>query len=128
MKEKTPKGYYQIEYINNIEYAFAVCSVCISRAGSNTLFELMSLKIPCLLIPLPKGISRGDQVLNADYFQRLGLACVLSQNNLTPESLTTAVNSVYSNKSNILNNFKKTPVCDASRQISRIIADAIIPQ
>lgn len=117
------KGYYQFEFMNDIENAFAVASVCITRAGSNTLFELFSLKIPCVLIPLPKGNSRGDQVLNAEYFQRLGLATVLPQNALTSQSLTFAVNSVYANRFNIQRNFEKHPIIDASRQISRIIAD-----
>lgn len=123
LNEKTPKGYYQVEYMNDIEKAFSVASVCVSRAGSNTLFELMSLKIPCVLIPLPKGASRGDQVLNAEYFQKLGLVSVLPQNVLTPLSLTTAINATYSNRFNFNRNFESNPVVDASREISRIIAD-----
>lgn len=122
------KGYYQVEFMNKIENAFCVADVCISRAGSNTLFELMSLKIPCVLIPLPKGISRGDQVLNAKYFQRLGLATVLEQSSLTEQSLITAINSTLSSKSEFNKNFKKTPIIDASRKISRELIDCIKPQ
>lgn len=123
IQEKTPSGYIQTEYISNIENAFAIASVCISRAGSNTVFELMSLKIPCVLIPLPKGASRGDQILNANYFQKLGLAHVLNQEALTAKSLTYAVNAVYANRFNLAHNFEKVKIKDASRQISRIIAD-----
>lgn len=126
LQEKTPKGYFQTEYINKMENAFAVASLCVSRAGANTLFELMSLKIPTILIPLPKGTSRGDQVLNAEYFQRLGLAQVLPQHILTEKSLLLSINSVYANRHNIMQNFQKTPVKDASRQISRLIADIAI--
>ena len=79
-KNINKKGYFQAEYLSNIELAYNICSVCISRAGSNTVFELLALKIPSILIPLPKGTSRGDQVLNAEYFQRLGLVSVLPQN------------------------------------------------
>ncbi len=125
INEKPPKGYYQTEFTDKIENAFAVASVCISRSGSNTLFELLSLKIPCVLIPLPKGNSRGDQILNAEYFQRLGLVNVLPQSVLTPSSLVFAVNSVYTNRYNLSRNFEKFPINDASRQISRIIADYI---
>jgi len=83
----------------------------------------MSLKIPCVLIPLPKGASRGDQILNAAYFQKQGLATVLQQENLSPESLTLAINSIYANRYNLSRNFEKFPVKDASRHISRVIAD-----
>ncbi len=119
------KGYFQAEYMNKIENAFACVSICVSRAGSNTLFELMSLKLPCLLIPLPKGTSRGDQILNASYFQKLGLVGVLPQENLTKESLVFSINSIYSNRYNIQRNFEKYPIKDSSRAISRILADTI---
>ncbi len=126
LTENPPKrGYFQAEFIKKIENAFAAASVCVTRAGSNALFELLSLKLPCVLIPLPKGASRGDQILNAAYFQRLGLASVLPQDALTNESLTFAVNAAYANRFNLLRNFEKHPVKDKSRQISRILADCI---
>ncbi len=118
-------GYYQIEYMSNVEDAFAVASVCISRAGSNSLFELLSLKKPCVIIPLPKGASRGDQILNAEYFQKLGLINVLPQSVLTPQSLTLAVNSTYANRFNIIRNLNKNPIKDVSREISSLIATYI---
>ena len=121
--EKFPSGYFQTEFINKMENAFAAASVCVSRAGSNTLFELMCLKIPTVLIPLPKGNSRGDQVLNANYFQKLALAYVLPQQALSANSLVFSINSIYSNRINLNKNFSKHPIKDASRQISRIIAD-----
>lgn len=120
-----PKGYYQIEYTDKIENAFAVCSVCVSRAGANTLFELLSLKIPCILIPLPKGESRGDQVDNANYFEKLGLVNVLTQENLTPESLAFAINSTYTNRNNIRKNIEKRPIFDASEKIVNILTNYI---
>ena len=117
------KGYFQTEFISNMQNALAICSVCVSRAGANTLFELLSLNIPTLLIPLPKGVSRGDQVENATYFQKLGVVSVLPQNALTKNSLILNVNSTYNGKDTIKKNLSLHPVKDMSRQISRIIAD-----
>lgn len=123
LQEKAPQGYFQAEFVNDIEKAFCIASVCVSRAGSNTLFELMSLKKPCVLIPLPKGASRGDQILNAQYFQKLGLAHVLEQNALTAKSLTFAINAVYSNRHNIARNFQLNPIDNACERISKIIVE-----
>lgn len=123
--KKTPQGYYQVEFLNNMEYAFSVASVCVSRAGSNTVFELMSLKIPCVLIPLPKATSRGDQILNAEYFQKLGLATVLPQESLSKDSLINYVNATYANRYNIARNFDKHPINDASKIIADILCDYI---
>ncbi len=115
-------GYKRYEYLNEIDLAYACADVCVGRSGANSLFEMMSLKLPCVLIPLPKGISRGDQVLNAEYFHRLGLAYLLEQENLTPDSLVYAVTSVYANRTNVRRRFEKNAVADANAAIARIIA------
>lgn len=121
--ELSKKGYFQTEFLSAMEKAFAVASVCVSRAGSNTVFELLSLKIPTLLIPLPKGNSRGDQVENAKYFQKQGLIHLLEQDSLTPESLILNINAVYSNRANLIKNLEKNPVTDQSPRISKILSD-----
>ncbi|MBQ7340088.1 MAG: undecaprenyldiphospho-muramoylpentapeptide beta-N-acetylglucosaminyltransferase [Clostridia bacterium] len=117
------KGYFQTEFINKIQNAFSVCSVAVTRAGANSLFELLCLNIPSLVIPLPKGASRGDQIENADYFLKKGVINLLSQENLTEKSLLLGVLSTYSNKKIIEKNLSSNPIRDCSRKISRIIAD-----
>ena len=117
------KGYKQFEFISNIQDAFAIASVCVTRAGSNTLFDLLSLSIPSVLIPLPKGASRGDQIENTNYFSKLGVVTSLPQENLTEKSLVYSIYSTFSNKDIIKKNLSLHPIRDCSRQISRIIAD-----
>ena len=46
--------------------ALACADFVLSRAGSNALCEFQALKKPMLLVPYPKGASRGDQILNAE--------------------------------------------------------------
>lgn len=123
LKQMKIDGYYQCEYLNDVELAYSICSVAISRSGSNTVFELLARFIPSLLIPLPKGVSRGDQVLNAEYFEKRGLAYVLQQKDVTVNSLPLYVSAIYANRFNIKRNLKATPILDASPMISRIITD-----
>ncbi|RYZ57134.1 MAG: undecaprenyldiphospho-muramoylpentapeptide beta-N-acetylglucosaminyltransferase [Proteobacteria bacterium] len=79
--------YKSFEYINEgLEDIFACSDAVISRAGANSLFELKALKKPMLLIPLEIG-SRGDQVHNAKSFEKQGWAMVLSEKDLSAESL-----------------------------------------
>ncbi len=122
-KEKPLKGYFEVEYMNKIENAFKIASVCVSRAGANTLFELLSLKLPCLLIPLSSSASRGDQIDNAEYFYKKGMVNVLPQKTMTVESLTQSIFTTYNNRINIIINIEKSPIKDCSRKISRIIVD-----
>lgn len=81
-------GYVQYEYVSEgLEDIFAASDLMISRAGSNAIFELLALRLPNLLIPLPLEASRGDQILNARYFEKMGYSDVLMQNDITPEVL-----------------------------------------
>ncbi len=66
----TIPGYRQFEYIKDeMKDLFALADVIISRAGANAICEILALKKPNILIPLPSKASRGDQLLNAKSFE-----------------------------------------------------------
>ena len=70
--------YRQYEYISEeLKDLFAAADVVFSRAGANAICELLALKKPNLLVPLPKEASRGDQLLNADSFEKQGFSMVI---------------------------------------------------
>ena len=86
------KGYCQKEFLSDeMPDALAVADVVLSRAGSNTLSELLALHKPMLLVPYPLGASRGDQIENAKSYARQGLARVLMQEDMTARTLTDAL-------------------------------------
>lgn len=81
-------GYIQFEYVNEeLPDLIACADIVISRAGANSLYELLALQKPHLLIPLSKKASRGDQIANANYFCQQGLSLMLEEEKLTEESL-----------------------------------------
>ena len=114
-------SYYQTEYMNNVELALNACDICVSRAGSNTIFELLALKKPCLLIPLPKNESRGDQILNANYFFERNLVSVLYQENLNRSTYLDAITDLYKNRLLFRKNFLSYPVDDKSPDIAKLL-------
>lgn len=82
-------GYNQFEYVTDeLPHLLAATNFAVSRAGSNAIFELLALKIPMLLIPLSAAQSRGDQILNANYFKSLGLARVLPEEEVPMRSFS----------------------------------------
>lgn len=90
------KGYAQYEYISaELRDLFSISDVVISRAGANAICELLALRKPNILIPLPSKASRGDQLLNADSFEQQGFSYVLHEEDMTNETLLEAVNTVY---------------------------------
>ena len=90
------EGYVQFEYVNKeLRDIFAACSLVISRAGANAICELLALRKPSLLIPLPAASSRGDQILNAKSFEAQGFSMVADEDDLTPFSLVEKVHELY---------------------------------
>ena len=114
-------GYHAIGYTDRIEDYLALCDFALSRGGSGALFELMALKIPTLVVPLPKGASRGDQIDNAEYFSSRGAALVLSQDEMTPETLPEALARLVSGKDALKDGMEKLGKVDGTREIARTI-------
>lgn len=60
------EGYVQFEFVkDDLTDLLAITDTVVSRAGSNAIYEFLTLRIPMLLIPLGLDQSRGDQIDNA---------------------------------------------------------------
>lgn len=89
------KNLYRVDYVTDLyQPLMDLADVVITRGGSNTIFELVALQKLHLIVPLGREASRGDQIENADYFERKGYALQLSENDLTIEQLNEKVNSL----------------------------------
>ncbi|MBS5022631.1 MAG: UDP-N-acetylglucosamine--N-acetylmuramyl-(pentapeptide) pyrophosphoryl-undecaprenol N-acetylglucosamine transferase [Firmicutes bacterium] len=90
--ESNIPGYVQKEFESDMASAYAAADLVISRSGSNTVFEILALKKPSVLIPL-EGQTRGDQAENAAYFQKRHLCRVLRQSEIDflPEAIEDAL-------------------------------------
>ncbi|EJQ62659.1 undecaprenyldiphospho-muramoylpentapeptide beta-N-acetylglucosaminyltransferase [Bacillus sp. FSL E2-8887] len=105
------EGYKQFEYIGEeLPDILHLASIVVSRAGSTAISELLTLKKPMLLIPLTSGSSRGDQIINAKYFERSGYAEVLLQEDTKHDTFIHTIKKLYNNKETYIqnmNNFKR---------------------
>jgi len=116
------EGYVQFEYVNKeLRDIFAACSLVISRAGANAICELLALKKPNILIPLTAAASRGDQILNAESFEQQGYSYLLKEEELTNETLLTAINEVVENSDKYLDAMKNSAGSDAVQTICNMI-------
>ena len=97
---KPPKNVHISEFSENMGEVYATIDACVSRAGANTLFELIALAIPTLAIPLPKGNSRGDQEENAEYFRKKGVLSVLKEEKLNADSLLYSIDRLLGKAEN----------------------------
>lgn len=99
-------GYVQYEYVNEEQpHLFKISDIIISRAGSNSIYELLALKKPNILIPLSKRASRGDQVLNAKSFKDRGFSEMIEEEELTSfDVLKSKLEYLYENRESYINN------------------------
>jgi UDP-N-acetylglucosamine--N-acetylmuramyl-(pentapeptide) pyrophosphoryl-undecaprenol N-acetylglucosamine transferase len=115
-------GYVQREYLDHeMADAYACANIVVSRAGSNTLCELLALRKPTLLVPYPKGASRGDQIVNARSFEARGLSHVLMQEDMTAESLTAAIINLYKERGTLFENMDREPTGNGVDNVLREI-------
>lgn len=122
----TTKGYKQFEYIKSeLKDIFAMADIVISRAGANAINELLALKKPNLLIPLPSGSSRGDQILNAKSFEAQGFSIVVDEDDLTKKLLVEKVQELYFTRNTYIDAMSKSSQRDAIGTISAMIEDIV---
>lgn len=101
-------GYYNVDFANNIQDFFASANIVVCRGGANSLFELLALNKPMLIIPLSKAQSRGDQIENAEYFKNKGYAEVLLEENANTQTLLENLEQIYKNSKKIRANMQST--------------------
>ncbi|MDE6639519.1 MAG: undecaprenyldiphospho-muramoylpentapeptide beta-N-acetylglucosaminyltransferase [Acetatifactor sp.] len=117
-------GYKQFEYIKaELKDLFAMADLVISRAGANAICELLALKKPNILIPLPAASSRGDQLLNARSFESQGFSIVIDEDDLTTELLVDKVHELYFNRQNYHDAMSASGQMDSISTIMKLIEE-----
>ena len=119
-------GYRQFEYVKaELKDLFAMADVVISRAGANAICELLALKKPNILIPLPASSSRGDQLLNARSFEAQGFSIVIGEDDLTTELLVDKVHELYFSRQTFRDAMNDSGQMDSIRTILRLIEECV---
>ncbi len=113
------KNYVRIPYCEDIASLYHSADVVVSRAGATAVFELSTLKKKAVFIPLPKGVSRGDQIFNAQLAQSFG-ATILYQDNRFFDNLLHSIQKALKNPP------MRQMQSDANGKIVQLVCDSII--
>lgn len=115
-------GYTQMEFLDaDLPDVLACADLVLSRAGSNALMEFQALAKPLLLVPYPKGASRGDQILNAQSLEKRGLCRVLLQENMTADTLADAIRATWADREALVTAVKAAPPADGTKRVLELI-------
>lgn len=80
----------------DIHKIYEESDIIVSRSGANTVSEIMMIKRPAVLIPLPRTYMK-EQVQNARYAEDYGIAKVMSEEEVSHEGLTSTIESLSKN-------------------------------
>ena len=83
------------------------------------------MKKPNLLIPLSARASRGDQILNARSFERMGYSVVLEEEEITNEKLVETINSLYKERAAYTEAMSKSKLTDSIEEIVQLFEQAV---
>ena len=119
-------GYVQFEYVDApLKHLFAIADLVISRAGANSICEILALRKPNILIPLSAAASRGDQILNASSFKKQGFSTMLEEEALTDDTLYQAISSTYENRDAFIHQMEQSHLSNAVDTVIRLIEECI---
>lgn len=117
------EGYVQYEYVDApLRHLFAAADLMISRAGANSICEILALRKPHILIPLSAAASRGDQILNARSFEKQGFSTVLEEEAVTDDTLYQAIQDTYQNRQQFIDAMNQSTLSDAVGTVIDLIA------
>lgn len=115
-------GYKQFEYLSEeLPHIFAIAEIVISRAGSNSISEFLALKKPNLLIPLSAKASRGDQILNAESFEKQGFSMVLREEDMNPETILQGIEVLYEKREMFIERMNQSHLSDGVKAVMNVI-------
>ena len=121
---KRTAGYKQFEYIGaELNDIFALADLVISRAGANSICELLALHKPNILIPLSANASRGDQILNAQSFEKQGFSVVIEEEIITPDKLLNIIHETYKNREHYIQAMKQSNTINSVEKIVSLIEE-----
>lgn len=110
----------------NMAEIIAKADIVISRSGANTVSELVALKKPSILIPIPWTYN-DEATENARYMEKLGLARILLQKELTAQKLLSEIEKLIHDYPKIIKITEDlvSEDLDASKKIVDILIEMV---
>jgi UDP-N-acetylglucosamine--N-acetylmuramyl-(pentapeptide) pyrophosphoryl-undecaprenol N-acetylglucosamine transferase len=110
------KRVYTFAFSPELTKMLSVSQLAITRAGAMTIAELEDNRIPAILIPLPTA-AENHQFFNAREQQQKGVAIMLEQSKLTPETLLDSIDEMAREMDKYIDTLKQIPLNKAATSI-----------
>ena len=114
-------------YVDHMVGLLKSADVVVSRAGAASLYELIALQIPSIIIPSPN-VANNHQFYNAKEMIEAGAFQMIEESDLNSEMLLKAIKSLLEDSKlryELVSNMKKLSIMDSSDIIYREIKELI---
>ena len=111
-----------MDFISDMDYAYAVADLVVSRAGAGSISELCVLNKPAILIPSPN-VAEDHQTKNAMALANKSAAIFLKDADAPEKLVEMAINTV--NDSDMLRTLAENAGKMAFRNSADVIADEV---
>lgn len=119
------KNYRVFPFVSpmQIDNLYRESDIVVSRSGANTISELMIVKRPAILIPIPWS-HLNEQEKNAELAKNFGVARILKQEDLSGERLLTEIEQIIKDWDEIVSKIKSKHSDDisASSKVVNVLA------
>jgi len=125
--EEKQKRYFIVKHLfdDEVGYIYNISDLVIGRAGANTFFELLALKKPALLIPLPWSAGR-EQQHHAEIFAKAGCGEIFHQIE-SSQKLLRLISLMINKINDYKNNFKNLSE-RYKKNVSKYLIDEIFKE
>lgn len=123
------RGYRQFEYVTETQPdLYAATDLFVSRGGATSIFELLALKKPFLIIPYSRKASRGDQILNAKSFRKQGFCEMLEEEDETGEPMRPGrfletLTELYNSRSRYVRAMTRSEMQNGAENVLRVLLE-----
>ena len=108
-----------------VGWVFNQAALVISRAGANTVSEILCFRKPSILIPIPWSY-QNEQKENALRIEEIKGGKTLDQETVTPEQMVATIQEIVENRDFYLKNLRQAKVKDGKgkflKEVERIMA------
>lgn len=121
---------HNLDYVNYKQFeqlgpefldVMQAADIVLTRGGATSLFELLAMKKPHVIIPLSKAVSRGDQVHNARYFAELEVSTFIEEEEASWERVKALLEQSYQNREALVASMEQLEFAQATQKVIAII-------
>ena len=124
---KLNKNIKIVPFINNLKRVFKKTDVLVSRAGATTMSEIISFKVPAIIVPSPY-VTDNHQYKNAMSLVEKNSALLIEEKDLNSDTLINDIESLINDrdKTNLIkNNLSMMSINNSASKIYKLISEIV---